>query len=83
MLLMSLLAAALAQQTSPPPEQTQIAPVSEETPEKTTLETISLTGTRPVPEVQIIIQRPEIPIHSTAQILEDIDQRLAQEEEQR
>lgn len=82
MWILGLLSVALAQDaTTPPQEQAPPqSPPNAESSERITLDTISLTGTRPVPEVQIIIQRPDIPIHSTEQILQEIDERLEKED---
>lgn len=65
-----------------PPAQEQPQPQhTESAPQWIVLEPIAVSGNRPEPEIQLVLGRPNIPVPSTEQLLEEIDQRLAREEE--
>lgn len=90
MLLLLCAATTLANQPQTVPAQTSNveapapapAPAAQ-APGRMVLETIVVSGNRPEPGVQIILSRPSIPVPSTEQLLQEIDQRLALEEGKR
>lgn len=88
MLLLLCAATTLANQPQTVPAQTSNveapapAPAAQ-APGRMVLETIVVSGNRPEPGVQIILSRPSIPVRSTEQLLQGIDQRLALEEGKR
>lgn len=81
--------AALAQEPLPAnaaaQDAAEEAAVEEDADERApiVIETISVTGRVPTPEVQIMISRPRIPVMSTEEMMETIDERLAEEEARR
>lgn len=56
---------------------------AEEEKEPVVIETISVTGRIPTPEIQVVISRPKIPVLTTEELLEAVDDRLAEEEAKR